>query len=77
MQYTVRVIISGSVRNERQVAGMGENRNTHGNLIGEPKDKTLLGRPRRRRDGLDWIDLAEDRDSLRALVNAVLNRRDP
>ena len=27
--------------------------------------------------GLDWIDLAQDRDGWRALVNAVLNRQVP
>jgi hypothetical protein len=28
-------------------------------------------------DGMDWIDLAQDRDQLRALVNTVMNIRDP
>jgi hypothetical protein len=28
-------------------------------------------------DGVDWIDLAEDRDKWRALVNAVMNLRVP
>jgi hypothetical protein len=26
-------------------------------------------------DGMDWIDLAEDRDRWRALVNTVMNLR--
>jgi hypothetical protein len=50
--------------------------------------KRPLGRPRRRWvdnikmdlkeigwDGIDWIDLARDRDQWRALVNAVMNLR--
>jgi hypothetical protein len=28
-------------------------------------------------DGMDWIDLAEDRDQWRALVNAVMNLQAP
>jgi hypothetical protein len=28
-------------------------------------------------DGMDWIDLAEDRDQWRALVNTVTNLRFP
>jgi hypothetical protein len=28
-------------------------------------------------DGRDWIDLAQDRDRLRALVNTIMNLRVP
>jgi hypothetical protein len=65
---------------------MGENRNVYRLLVGKPKGKRPLGRPRRkwvdniRMDlgelgwgDVDWIDLANDRNRWRALVNSVLN----
>jgi hypothetical protein len=65
---------------------MGEMRNAYRILVGKPEGKRPLGRPRHRWvdnikmdlrevgwDGRDWIDLAQDRDRLRAHVNAVMN----
>jgi hypothetical protein len=70
------------------VARMGEDRNVYRVLMGNPEGKRPLGRPRRRwEDGIrmdlreigwgsvDWIQLAQDRDRCRALVNMVMNLR--
>jgi hypothetical protein len=70
----------------RHVARMGEKRNAYRILVGMPEGKRPLGRPRHRWvdsikkdlreigwDGIDWIDLAEDRDQWTALVNTVIN----
>jgi hypothetical protein len=69
---------------------MGEKRNAYWILVGKPEGKRPLGRPRRRWvdtikmdlrerewDGMDWIDLAQDRDQWRALVKTVMNLRVP
>jgi hypothetical protein len=64
---------------------MGEKRNAYKILVGQPEGKRPLGRPRCMWvdlreigwDGMDWIDLARDRDQWRAVVNTVMNLRVP
>jgi hypothetical protein len=69
----------------RHVARVG-GRKVYKGLVGKPKGKIPLGRPRRRwQDGItvdvreigwggvDWIRLAQDRDRRRAFVNTVMN----
>jgi len=62
---------------------MGERSGINRGLVGKPEEKRSLVRPRRRWDiqevgcGIDWIDLAQDRDRWCALVKVVKNLRVP
>jgi hypothetical protein len=84
----IRVIKSRRMKWVGHVARMGEGRGAYKILVGRPEGRRPLGRPRHRCEdnikmdlqevgweGVDWIDMAQDRDRWRALVNMVMNLR--
>jgi hypothetical protein len=84
------MIKSRRMRWAGHVERMGEKRNAYTILVGKPEGKKPLGRPRRRWmdsikmdlreigwDGIDSIDVAQDRNQWRVLVNTVMNLRVP
>jgi hypothetical protein len=86
----IRVIKSRRLRWAGHVVRMGERRSAYRALVGKREGRRALGRPRRRWEdnikkdlrevgweGVDWIDLAHDRDRWRAVVYTVVNLRVP
>jgi hypothetical protein len=82
----IRQVKSRRMRWEGHVAHMGEERKVYKVLVGKPKGKRPLGRPRRRWEdrvrmdlrkiglgGVDWIRLAQDRYRWWAVVSAAMN----
>jgi hypothetical protein len=81
---------SRRVRWAGHVTRKGEKWNACRILVGKPEGRRPLGRTKRRLEenikidlgeirwgGMDWIDLAQDRNQWRAIVNTAMNHRVP
>jgi hypothetical protein len=88
--HIIRMIKSRMMRWAGHAARMGEKRNACRILVGKPEGKRPLERQRRMWvdnikihlreigwDGMKWIDLVQDRDQWRALLNTIMNLRVP
>jgi hypothetical protein len=84
----IRAIKSRKLRWAEHVTRMGEMRNAYSILVGKLVLKRPLRRPRQRWtnnirvdlreigwEGVEWMNLAQDRDQWLALVNMVMNHR--
>jgi hypothetical protein len=84
------MIKSKRMRWAGHVARIGETRNVCRIWVAKPEGKRPLGRQRRRWadnikrdlrkigwDGMDWIDVAQDKDQWKALVNTAMNLQVP
>jgi hypothetical protein len=87
-QNSIRVIKSRRMRGAGHIVRMGETRNAYKILFAKSEGKSPLGRPRRgwqdivRIDlrelwweAVDWINLVQDGDQWRSVVNTVTNLR--
>ena len=87
----VRMIKSRRMRWEGHLGHVGDRRGVYRVLLGKPEGKRPLGRPRHRWEdnnikmdlwevgcgGVDWVELAQDRDRWQTLVNVVMNLQVP
>jgi hypothetical protein len=86
----IRMIKSRRMRWAGHVARMGEKRNAYRILVAKPEGRKPLGKSRRKWvdnvkidlreigcDGVDRVDLAQDRDQWRALMKTVMKLRIP